>query len=153
MRRTLVIVLVAMVLPLSACTTAADPEEGTDMSQAEARTHLQDVVRDVLAAAAPDVEDGLSDVVEVPCGGLGGNEWNKVQYSLESIDGVTVPDRRVALASARRGIEEQGWEATPREDSVGFATGTVRGTAFVRASGVLVSAETECMDNAPDASR
>lgn len=146
-RRSLGLMCAAMALPLAACSTGSSTDEGDDMNQAEARAHLEDVVRDVLASAAPDVEDGLSDTTEVPCGGLGGNEWNKVKYSLESSDGIQVADREASLEAVRALIEERGWELNPRSDAMGFSTGTVRGTAWVRASGVLVSAETECMDN------
>ena len=149
MRRSLAAGLAAAALVLSACSSSSTTEtdEGTDMTQAEARTHLEDVVRELLAAAAPDVQDGLSDTVEVPCGGLGGNEWNKVKYSLESIDGVKVADRTAALAAVQAQVEERGWEPNPRVEAVGFFTGQVRGTVWVRSTGVLVSAETECMDN------
>ncbi len=136
-----------MALPLAACSAGGSTDGGDDLTQAEARAQVEDVVRDVLAAAAPDVEDGLSDTTEVPCGGLGGNEWNKVKYSLESIDGIAVSDHEASLEAAQALIDERGWELTPRDEALSFSTGTVSGTVFVRASGVLVSVESECIDN------
>lgn len=141
-------VLGVLLVLVTGCASADDPEERDDeMNQGEARDHLVEVVREVLAAAAPEETDGLSDVTDVPCGGPGGNEWSRVRYSLESVDGITVDDDAAALEAARARIEGRGWQATPRGDGVDFSAGGVTGTVWSRGGTVLVSAESDCVDN------
>lgn len=139
----------ALLVLVGACTVTEAPEdEGDDtMNQEQARTHVVDVVKEVLSAAAPQDSDNLAELRDVPCGGLGGNERTKVKYTLESADGIRVDDDDAALDAALARIEERGWEGTHRGDGVDFSADGVTGSVWSRGGTVLVRAESDCVDN------
>lgn len=137
-------------LPLTACTSSEEKEPDVNP-----QTHLDAMKQtfvDVMAAAAPEADDVLSDATDVPCGGLGGNEWNKIKYTLQTVDGIFVDDPSVALAAARSRAEELGFEVRDNLDGDGLRLSGDNLAASLRVdveNGVHMSGETPCVDN-PD---
>lgn len=133
----------------------APGEQEETMTPDQARASLEEAATGLLTAAAPDGDAQLVPAQDVPCGGLGGNEFTQVKYTLEGIAaGATVADRDQALAAGRVHAEAAGLvfrdETNQRGDRVdqGYdGDGFVVVLQVYDNGAVTVSGETECLDN------
>lgn len=142
--------LATLLLTATAC---ADSEKENDMTPDQALSQLRDAAQGLLSAAAPDNEvDELEPRSNIPCGGLGGNEFIKVKHSYVAAAGI-VDDAEAALDAAEAQLNALGLESGGRNlASVGptlsFAGEGFRGDLMVRESGsIQVRAQTDCLDN------
>lgn len=124
------------------------------MTPDEAHAALEKVSLDLLEEVAEPgtIEEG-EPRPEVPCGGPGGNEWNKVKLTYSATaraaDPGTVMDAARTLLAAR-GIEAAGPDFTAVGDLLSFSGEKYTAGLTLRKNGLLrAEGQTECLDN-PD---
>lgn len=133
----------------------APGQQEETMTPDQALASLEEAATGLLTAAAPDGDAQLVPAQDVPCGGLGGNEFTKIKYSLEGIAaGTTVTDREQALAAGREYGGSAGLvprdETNQRGDRVdqGYdGDGFYLALQVYDNGAVTVSGETACLDN------
>lgn len=149
--------LAALLLTVAACAVGGDggSEKEDDMTPDEALAGLRKAAAGLLGTAAPGNELVEADPrTNIPCGGLGGNEHNKVKHAYEAGAGL-VDDAEAALDAAESqldtlGLEKEGREVTTLGPTLTFAGDGFRGDLVVLDSGAIqVQAQTACLDN-PD---
>lgn len=141
--------LAALCLPLSGCGLLHDEPEPTS---AQAYAALEQVNSHLLQAVAEpgSVTKGVKGR-PIPCGGLGGNQWNKVKVD-HSVSGMATHPATV-LEAIRvvleiRGIETSGPDLTPVGQQLAFSGAGYRTGFSVREDGSIVaSGSTDCLDN------
>lgn len=139
----------ALLLALSGC--SGDPE---GMTARGSLAELRETGATILEAAAEGGELVEQPTRDVPCGGLGGNEWSKITYSYEAAHGLAKdPDESLGSAIAAMealGIESDPVSVGPTGPEVSFHGEGFDGGLVVRENGLIeVRAQTTCLDN-PD---
>ncbi|MTB86797.1 hypothetical protein H9L21_09495 [Aeromicrobium senzhongii] len=141
------VIAVVLVLALSAC--SGDPD---GLSAQGSLADLRKAGMAILESASEGEASVEAPARDVPCGGLGGNEWNKISYSYEAAAGV-VEDADASLARAIAAIEDlgirhDGVQQWPSGPGVSFYAEGFNGGVFVHEDGALeVRAQTDCLDN------
>lgn len=152
------VLMSACLAALAGCGTDPAPEkqQESDMTPDQALTALQEAATELVSAAAPDAEVQLTTPDDVPCGGLGGNEFTQLKYTLQGVAARTqVDDRDQALATVLDRAGSLGLTAREqrvRSDRVdqGFdGDGFVVVVQVYDNGAVAFDAETACLDN-PD---
>lgn len=141
----LALLLAGAVLPLGlgACSSGGADEPDADVPLAEMETALAEV----LSAAAPGA-DQAADRSEIPCGGLGGNEWNKVKATLDlSAASPLDVDPKETRAAARNRALELGYEAVVSMEKLSITGERFYAELDSRQRRVTVSGQTSCLDN------
>lgn len=151
--------MTALVLASSGCGAGDEAQEkASGMTPDQAKAKLAEDVPAILRAGVGDGGDTVLDEAptDEPCGGVGGNEYTKVQYSYGGVSRSPVPDGTAAVARARDKAVALGYEAS---DPMGNGTGPID-FSFTGTTGggsvqwrpeksLRVQAQTGCLDN-PD---
>lgn len=139
---------------LAGCGTDMADEGDDEPTPDQAYAAMEDALRAVLSAVVPGTDPGTVEGAEVPCGGLGGNEFNRVR---RNISGGVLPEddadavlARAESAIGELGLESRGLSDVPAGPQLGFEGDGFVVSLVLRGDGSLTaSGETECLDK-PD---
>lgn len=141
--------LAALCLPLAGCGLLHDEPEPTS---AQAYAALEQVNLDLVEAVAEPGSITTGDKGRpIPCGGLGGNQWNKVKVDNSASGMATHPAaalEAIRVALEIRGIETSGPDMTAVGDQMSFSGEGYHTGVIMRENGLIVaSGSTDCLDN------
>ena len=144
-----------LVVLLAGCGDDPHEKEST-MTPDKANTELSRVARAVMGVLAPGQHLDLEEAgPPTPCGGLGGNEFNKIKYELAVEAPAASTNAAADFDAVAAKLRQLGYEVEPTETmgdgtSFNFRGDAVKGTIFQHGPGPLsLGAETACLDN-PD---
>lgn len=124
------------------------------MTPDTALANMRAAAKELLTAAMPGSELTESPPKDIPCGGLGGNEWSSISYSYSmgagtTDDGGAVLDQAEAALSGLN-LNNEGRLDYPAGPALVFTGEGFRAELLAhREGGVTVRGSTDCLDN-PD---